>query len=108
MEHRRQGDIRTPHLDRLLAQPFIATDRKSATCVVARTTADAAQEPGPFRLSCLLERNGVTASLLAYPDDTGDAGYFLLLAGLPAAARGERDAPVIKREVTMVIDRSAA
>jgi Ca-activated chloride channel homolog len=63
-------------------------------------------EPGPFRLSYLLEKNGVTASLLAYPDASVGGGYFLLLAGLPAT-RAEK-AQSIKREVTLVIDRSGS
>jgi Ca-activated chloride channel family protein len=63
-------------------------------------------EPGPFRLSYLLEKNGVTASLLAYPDASVGGGYFLLLAGVPAA-RPEKMAS-IKREVTLVIDRSGS
>lgn len=63
-------------------------------------------EPGPFRLSYLLEKNGVTASLLAYPDASVGGGYFLLLAGVPAA-RPEKTAS-IKREVTLVMDRSGS
>jgi Ca-activated chloride channel family protein len=63
-------------------------------------------EPGPFRLSYLLEKNGVTASLLAYPDASVGGGYFLLLAGVPAT-RAEKTAS-IKREVTLVIDRSGS
>ncbi len=63
-------------------------------------------EPGPFRLSYLLEKNGVTASLLAYPDSSVGGGYFLLLAGVPAA-RAEKTQS-IKREVILVIDRSGS
>jgi Ca-activated chloride channel homolog len=63
--------------------------------------------PGSFRFSYLLEgKEGVTASLMAYPDGTS-GGYFLLLAGLP----GESDlidAKKIKREVTLVLDRSGS
>ncbi|MCZ6786209.1 MAG: VIT domain-containing protein [Planctomycetota bacterium] len=62
--------------------------------------------PGPFRLSYLLERNGVSASLFAYPDPKVGGGYFMLLAGLPARI-SEKENPV-KREVTLVIDRSGS
>ncbi len=67
---------------------------------------DAQKTPGPFRLSYLMEKEGVTASLFAYPDEQLRGGYFLLLAGLPA----EKASPVdtIRREVTLVIDRSGS
>lgn len=63
-------------------------------------------EPGPFRLSYLLERSGVTASLLAYPDPSIGGGYFLLLGAVPAT-RPEKTAS-IKREVILVLDRSGS
>jgi len=60
-------------------------------------------DPGPFRISYLVERNGVNATLYAYPDPKVGGGYFLLLAGVPAKApRG------VRREVTVVIDRSGS
>jgi len=65
-------------------------------------------DPGSFRLSYLLERNGLTASLLAYPDPKIGGGYFLLLAGLPAELPTHDNGPAIKREVTIVIDRSGS
>ncbi len=68
-------------------------------------------EPGPLLISYLAESGqGVTASLLAYPDPKIGGGYFLLLAGLPATnGRAEGgDAPAVKREVTVVIDRSGS
>lgn len=64
-------------------------------------------EPGAFRLSFLTEQNGITASLMAYPDPTIGGGYFLLLAGVPADARREKELG-IKREVTIVLDRSGS
>lgn len=69
---------------------------------------EAQKEPGPFRLSYLLQEDGVTASMFAYPDKKVGGGYFLLLAGLPAEAPNAEDDPAIKREVTLVIDRSGS
>ncbi|MHC4641975.1 MAG: VIT domain-containing protein [Planctomycetota bacterium] len=69
---------------------------------------EAAREPGPFRLSYLLQENGVTASMFAYPDKKVGGGYFLLLAGLPAEPPNTNDTPAIMREVTLVIDRSGS
>jgi Ca-activated chloride channel family protein len=69
---------------------------------------DACREPGPFRLSYLLEKDGVTASLFACPDKKVGGGYFLLLAGLPVKAAEESGASTLRREVTLVIDRSGS
>jgi len=66
---------------------------------------DCAMQPGPFRMSYLLKQDGVTASLLAYPDPETGGGYFLLLAGLPPDLAREQ---TIKREVTLVFDRSGS
>ncbi len=86
--------------------------RKSPKVVNLRVTKQAANEPGPFQLSYLIENNGgVTASLLAYPDPKTGGGYFLLLAGLPAGADKsglDGTPPTVKREVTIVIDRSGS
>ncbi len=73
---------------------------------VSFTTA-AMHEPGPLRVSYLLEDKEVTASLMAYPDPKVGGGYFLMLAGLPAAATGA-DGSTIRREVTLVLDRSGS
>ena len=86
----------------------IETKRQDEKGVTVRVAARARTEPGPFRLCYLLERNGVTASLLAYPDPKVGGGYFLLLAGLPAKLPRTEDGPAIKREVTLVIDRSGS
>ncbi|MHC4661711.1 MAG: VWA domain-containing protein [Planctomycetota bacterium] len=67
---------------------------------------DARAVPGPFRLSYLYEKEGVSASLFAYPDPKVGGGYFLLLAGLPAEL--PKGATAIKRELTLVIDRSGS
>ena len=73
-----------------------------------KLTTDAVKQPGPFRLSCLLQNNGVTASMFAYPDEKIGGGYFLLLAGLSVDAPNAGDILAIKREVTLVIDRSGS
>ena len=63
----------------------LTVNRVGPNDVIAKIQETAATEPGAFRLSYLLEEDGVTASLLAYPDAKIGGGYFLLLAGLPAA-----------------------
>ncbi len=80
--------------------------RSADNVVSSRITEAARTQPGPFRLSYLLQQDGVTASLLAYPD--GDGGYFLLLGGLPAAPEQNDGATAIRREITLVIDRSGS
>jgi len=62
--------------------------------------------PGPFRLSYLPERDGVSASLLAYPDGGVGGGYFLVMAGLPTEP--PEDGKRLLREVTVVLDRSGS
>lgn len=84
----------------------IAVERPASQQAVVRVAGENKFEPGPFRLSYLTEGNGLTASLLAYPDARVGGGYFLLLAGVPADA--VKNAGSIKREVTLVIDRSGS
>ncbi|MBP7948181.1 MAG: VWA domain-containing protein [Verrucomicrobiales bacterium] len=65
------------------------------------------QAPGAFRLSVLREKPGeMTASLLAYPDPKVGGGYFLLMVAPPAP--NKEAAAKIKRELTLVIDRSGS
>jgi Ca-activated chloride channel family protein len=86
---------------------MIYTHRTSPTQVTAITDPDAEFTPGPFLLSYLPEGEGISTSLLAYPDeDEDDAGYFLLLAGTPA--KRPEDVNAIKRELTLVLDRSGS
>jgi Ca-activated chloride channel family protein len=84
----------------------IKTRRPSAEVALVELEEGAATDPGPFRLSYLRERGEVSASLLAYPDHRVGGGYFLLLAGLPpGSATRSRE---LRREVTLVIDRSGS
>ncbi|HWE38382.1 MAG TPA: VIT and VWA domain-containing protein [Isosphaeraceae bacterium] len=84
----------------------VRTSRPAAGVALVELEAEAATDPGPFRLSYLRERAGVSASLFAYPDPRLGGGYFLLLAGLPPEPKGK--AAEIRREVTLVIDRSGS
>ncbi len=69
---------------------------------------NAGDTPGPFRMSYLVHQEGLSASLFAYPDPKTGGGYFLFFAGLPPRAEANRKKPAIKREVTLVIDRSGS
>lgn len=81
--------------------------RRAAENIVNVSLASASPaQPGAFRLSYLLENNGVNATLMAYPDDEIGGGYFLLLGGLPAHTKS--DGREIKRELTLVLDRSGS
>jgi Ca-activated chloride channel family protein len=91
----------------------IVAERMSPDRFTVRLADSGGPEPGPFHLSYLLQQGGVTASIFAYPDPrvgggegAGDGGYFLLMAGLPASI--DESAIRIKREVTIVIDRSGS
>jgi Ca-activated chloride channel family protein len=76
--------------------------------VSVKLTAEGTHSPGAFRLSYLRERGDLTASLLAYPDAKVGGGYFLMLAGLPAVPKSTASGPAIRREVTLVLDRSGS
>ncbi|MDP2897433.1 MAG: VWA domain-containing protein [bacterium] len=83
-------------------------DIPATNVVSVRLAGGATTEPGPFRLSYILERNGVTATLFSYPDPKAGGGYFLLLGGLPAKPSDGSGGPAIKREVILVLDRSGS
>ncbi|HUS57368.1 MAG TPA: VWA domain-containing protein, partial [Planctomycetota bacterium] len=77
--------------------------------VHVKVAPDAATEPGPFILSYLTNTSDkMTATLMAYPDARIGGGYFLLLAAVPPADEQRPGAPEVKREVTVVIDRSGS
>jgi Ca-activated chloride channel family protein len=86
----------------------LITTRHSAYALTVALNPHARNEPGPFRLCYLLDTDGISASLLAYPDPTTGGGFFLLLAGLPAEPTRIAAEPGIQREVTIVIDRSGS
>ncbi|MCD4656660.1 MAG: VWA domain-containing protein, partial [Planctomycetes bacterium] len=82
--------------------------KRVSNTFVTMTLAKGAQNiVGPFMLSYLLEKAGVTASLFAYPDPSVHGGYFLMLAGLPADLKSDKTKK-IKREVILVLDRSGS
>ena len=85
----------------------LRTSRPRPTVAAVELSPGAGTEPGPFRLSFLRERGEVSASLFTYPDPKIGGGYFLLLAGLPPPAN-KTDRASIRREVTLVIDRSGS
>lgn len=86
----------------------LVVERKApGAATIAVTTA---ADPGSFRLSYITENspgNGVSASMMAYPDPkvAEQGGYMLLIAGVPELPA---DRPSLKREVTVVIDRSGS
>ncbi|MHC4777866.1 MAG: VWA domain-containing protein, partial [Planctomycetota bacterium] len=86
--------------------PIVAT-RKGSNDVRVTLESRGRREPGAFLLTILPQRGDVTATLLAHPDPVDGGGTFLLLAGLPADAKKETTTTV-KREVTLVLDRSGS
>lgn len=84
----------------------VYTHRESGREVSVKIDVPSQTQPGAFRLSYLMKKDGVTASLFAYPDKKVGGGYFLLLAGVPAHSPDSQD--MQKREVTLVIDRSGS
>lgn len=83
----------------------LLTNRIDGNRVRVKLSGAGKVQPGSFMLSYLMERDDVSASLFAYPDPTIGGGYFLLMAGLPAAPAV---ANAVRREVTIVIDRSGS
>src|SRR5262249_19368640 len=89
----------------------IVTERIDPNHVTVRLMTGSLAQPGSFRISYLMPKNGddLAASVLFYPDpeiNEGNGGYFLLLTGLPAKS-ADAD-KTLKREVTIVIDRSGS
>ena len=85
----------------------LVTTREGARRVCIDVPDSGSIEPGPFRLSWLTDDGPAAASIMAYPDADGAGGYFLLMAGLPEPSADD-DTPAMKREVTLVLDRSGS
>jgi len=89
----------------------ISIDKTSPKRAEIKVSAASAAAPGAFRITYLPEAvkgDGLSATLLAYPDPSigdGSGGFFLLLGALPARVS---EAPIQKREVTLVLDRSGS
>ena len=84
----------------------IATEQNAAagfTKVTLRPGAE--RQPGSVRLTILRQEAGMSASLTACPDEKGGGGYFLMLIAPPAK---RPDAMPMKREVTLVLDKSGS
>lgn len=84
----------------------IETQRLSESSFAVQLASDSRLEPGAFLFAYLLSQEGVTASLMAYPDPSKNGGYFLLLAGLPSSPKVSDT--LVRREVTLVLDRSGS
>jgi Ca-activated chloride channel family protein len=89
----------------------IVTERIDPKHITVKLMTSSMAQPGSFRLSYLMPRDGddLAASVLFYPDpeiNDGKGGYFLLLTGLPAKSPDADKS--LKREVTIVIDRSGS
>jgi Ca-activated chloride channel family protein len=83
----------------------VVTNSTNGT-VTAKVQGNATAEPGPFRLFwSSTDTAGIAGMVLAYPPRDGDDGYFLWLLQAPETA--SRPNPV-KREITLVVDRSAS
>jgi Ca-activated chloride channel family protein len=82
-------------------------NRDNANSATITTVRESSTMAGPFRLYYLLEdAQGFTCSVMSYPASEFDGGYFLFLAGLPTElVHDEND---IKRELTLVLDRSGS
>jgi Ca-activated chloride channel family protein len=106
------GEIRSRRAIASVYSPSheITTERVGPGHVKIKT-AKSAGAAGTLRVSYLLEpekSNGLAASLLMYPDPevgSGKGGYFMLMGGFPT---GELRRQTMKREVTIVLDRSGS
>lgn len=84
----------------------LITDRRTPEKRTLRVSKASRRDPGAFRLcyTTLQEGDYPTAAMFAYPDPKIGGGYFLLLANAPKMTR----AKALRREVTIVLDRSGS
>jgi Ca-activated chloride channel family protein len=87
---------------------MVYTFRVSDNEVSVMIESEAKFTPGPFQMSYIVQAEDIAASVLAYPDNTGNGGYFLLLAGVPEVNIPPEDSNGIRRELTLVIDKSGS
>ncbi len=83
----------------------LATERLAPKHWRLSVTPHSRRDPGAFRLcfTTTADPSRPTASLFAYPDPKVGGGYFLLVAEGPTLAP-----PPLRREVTLVLDRSGS
>tara|TARA_R110002126_G_scaffold41590_6_gene120847 strand:- start:19342 stop:21669 length:2328 start_codon:yes stop_codon:yes gene_type:complete len=75
--------------------------------IVAKLTKGATtDQPGPLRFSYLVADGPLPAAVTAYADPDGPGGHFVLLSQPAIAPPGE--ARQVRREVTLVLDRSGS
>lgn len=85
----------------------IEMKREPGQPIIATVSGTPMRQPGPFRLTIVEAVDGdLPNAIVAYPDPAveGGGGWFMFVAGSPDAAR----LPAIRREVTVVIDRSGS
>lgn len=87
---------------------FVDTVRPHENRVSVRLADRASTVPGPFRLSYLERADDVTASVYTVPNRSGDGGYFLFLAGVPEPEELRAKSAGVRREITLVLDRSGS
>ncbi len=85
----------------------LVTVEKTSRFQSLRIADRGAKDPGAFWLSYLVERDGRSASLFAYPDPRVGGGYFLLMCGLPTDLTDVQHGS-IRRDVVLVLDRSGS
>jgi len=83
----------------------IRTERINSREIRISLESKGSPEPGSFLLEILPDSGDMSAALLAYPSPSEKGGYFLLFAGLPGDSKLKSE-KVVKREVTLVLDRS--
>ncbi|MEO6597856.1 MAG: VIT and VWA domain-containing protein [Planctomycetota bacterium] len=88
----------------------IIAERRSDKNMLVRIADASRRNPGAFRLcyTTAVDPQTPTAALFAYPDPTIGGGYFLLLASAPKPEHGSTQSAVLRREVTLVLDRSGS